>query len=130
MNYTVYTDGACRGNPGQSGAGGVILDSSGQVVAEISEYLGIATNNVAEYQALHLTLRHAITLDIKNVNVFMDSKLVVEQMLGNWKIKNNVLCEIHDQIRDLIDNFDTITFTHVYRRFNQHADRLANAAIP
>jgi ribonuclease HI len=130
MNYTIYTDGACRGNPGPSGAGGVILDSSGVVVAEIKEYLGIATNNVAEYQALRLTLEHAILLEIKNVSVFMDSKLVVEQMLGNWQIKNNVLREIHEQIRDLIANFDTISFTHVYRNFNKHADRLANEAIP
>ena len=130
MNYTIYTDGACRGNPGPSGVGGVILDSSGVVVAEIKEYLGIATNNVAEYQALRLTLEHAILLEIKNVSVFMDSKLVVEQMLGNWQIKNNVLREIHEQIRDLIANFDTISFTHVYRNFNKHADRLANEAIP
>ncbi len=130
MNYTIYTDGACRGNPGPSGAGGVILDSSGGVVAEIKEYLGIATNNVAEYQALRLTLEHAILLEIKNVSVFMDSKLVVEQMLGNWQIKNNVLSQIHNQIEDLIDNFDTISFTHVYRKFNKHADRLANEAIP
>jgi ribonuclease HI len=130
MNYTIYTDGACRGNPGPSGAGGVILDSSGVVVAEIKEYLGIATNNVAEYQALRLTLEHAILLEIKNVSVFMDSKLVVEQILGNWQIKNNVLREINEQIRDLIANFDTISFTHVYRNFNKHADRLANEAIP
>jgi ribonuclease HI len=130
MNYTIYTDGACRGNPGPSGAGGVIFDSSGVIVAEISEYLGIATNNVAEYQALRLTLERAILLDIKNVSVFMDSKLVVEQMLGNWQIKNNVLREINDQIRDLIANFDTISFTHIYRHLNQHADRLANQAIP
>ena len=130
MNYTIYTDGACRGNPGPSGVGGVILDSSGVVVAEIKEYLGIATNNVAEYQALRLTLEHAILLEIKNVSVFMDSKLVVEQMLGNWQIKNNVLREINELIRDLIANFDTISFTHVYRNFNKHADRLANEAIP
>ena len=130
MNYIIYTDGACRGNPGPSGAGGVIFDSSGQVVAEISEYLGIATNNVAEYQALRLTLKRAILLEIKNVSVFMDSKLVVEQMLGNWQIKNNVLSEIHQQITDLIGNFDTISFTHIYRHLNTHADRLANQAIP
>lgn len=129
MNYKIYTDGACRGNPGPSGAGGVILDNNGTVVAEISEYLGVATNNVAEYQALRLTLERAVEMDIKNADVFMDSKLVVEQVMGRWQIKNQHLREINELILDLIDNFDSITFTHIYRNFNQHADRLANEAI-
>ena len=129
MNYKIYTDGACRGNPGPSGAGGVILDTSGVLVAEVCEYLGIATNNVAEYQALRLTLERAVELDIKNVDVFMDSKLVVEQVMGRWQIKNQNLREINEQILDIVANFDTITFTHIYREFNRHADRLANQAI-
>lgn len=129
MNYKIYTDGACRGNPGPSGAGGVILDNNGTVVAEISEYLGIATNNVAEYQALRLTLERAVEMDIKNADVFMDSKLVVEQVMGRWQIKNQHLREINELILDLVANFDSITFTHIYRNFNQHADRLANEAI-
>jgi ribonuclease HI len=129
MNYSVYTDGACRGNPGPSGAGGLILDPSGAVVAEIRQYLGIVTNNVAEYQALRLTLERAVELDIKNVNVFMDSKLVVEQLMGRWQIKNQHLKAINEQILDLVANFDEITFTHVYRNFNTRADKLANEAI-
>jgi probable phosphoglycerate mutase len=103
--------------------------SSGAVVAEIRQYLGIVTNNVAEYQALRLTLERAVELDIKNVNVFMDSKLVVEQLMGRWQIKNQHLKAINEQILDLVANFDTITFTHIYRNFNTRADKLANEAI-
>ena len=127
--YQIYTDGASRGNPGPAGAGGVITTLGGQVVSEVTSYLGIQTNNVAEYQALRLTLERAIELNLKHVEVFMDSKLVVEQLNGMWQIKALNLKIIYDEIKQLISKFESITFTHIYRKFNKHADRLANDAI-
>jgi len=129
MKYLIYTDGASKGNPGPSGAGGVIYDSSGQIVAKISQSLGIQTNNVAEYLALKLTLERAIELNLKNVQVFMDSKLVVEQIQGRWKIKNEHLKEIHTNIKQLLPNFEQISFTHIYRHLNAVADNLANECL-
>jgi len=129
MNYKVYTDGASKGNPGPAGAGGVIYDAEGSVIAEVTHYLGVTTNNVAEYTALLLTLEQAILLGIKHVDVFMDSKLVVEQMNGRWKIKNPVLKEINNKLKILLPKFQSISFTHIYRDLNTYADNLANKAI-
>jgi ribonuclease HI len=129
MKLKLYTDGASRGNPGPSGAGGVIFSTDGTVLEEISEYLGIATNNVAEYQALRLTLERASQLDLKSVEVFMDSKLVVEQVTGRWKINNENLKLINNQIQAILPHFKEISFNHIYRNLNRHADALANKAI-
>lgn len=127
--FKIYTDGGSRGNPGPSGAGGVIISPNGNVIVEISEFLGIQTNNFAEYQALRLTLERAIEIKVKKVEVFTDSKLVVEQMNGRWKIKNESLKVINKIIKELIGSFEIITFTHIYRSFNTHADYLANKAM-
>jgi len=129
MKLKVYTDGASRGNPGPSGAGGVIFGPDGTILEEISEYLGIATNNVAEYQALRLTLERASKLELKSVEVFMDSRLVVEQVTGRWKINNENLKLINNQIQDILPHFKDISFNHIYRNLNKHADSLANRAI-
>ena len=128
MIYKIYTDGASKGNPGPASAGGVIyyLD---EIVSEISTPLGIATNNVAEYIALKITLERAIELGIRKAEVFMDSKLVVEQIKGNWKIKNENLKVIHDEIKVLLPLFEFISFTHIPRKLNTYADSLANKAL-
>jgi ribonuclease HI len=128
-NYRIYTDGGSRGNPGPSGAGGVIIDSNGEIISESSEYLGHQTNNYAEYMGLLLTLKRAKLLGIKKISVFMDSKLIVEQMNGNYKVKNEALKVIHLEIVELLKSFEKVTFTHVYREHNKHADRLVNQAI-
>ena len=128
-NYRIYTDGGSRGNPGPSGAGGVIIDPSGEIISESSEYLGHQTNNYAEYMALFLTLKRANVLGIRSADVFMDSKLIVEQMNGNYKVKNEALKVIHCEIVELLKSFEKVTFTHVYREHNKHADRLVNQAI-
>jgi ribonuclease HI len=128
-NYRIYTDGGSRGNPGPSGAGGVIIDPNGEIISESSEYLGYQTNNYAEYMALLLTLKRAKMLGIRSVDVFMDSKLIVEQMNGNYKVKNEALKVINSEILELLKSFEKITFTHVYREHNKHADRLVNQAI-
>ena len=102
--YSIYTDGASRGNPGKSGVGGVIISPSGLVVREISEYIGLQTNNYAEYYALELSLKEAITLKIRKIKIFSDSKLVVEQLNGRWKINNQNLLIIHSRIIILSSN--------------------------
>jgi len=129
MNYKIWTDGGSRGNPGPCGAGGLIKDSTGVVVAEVSEYLGIQTNNYAEYKALLLTLNRAVQLQIKNVIVYSDSKLVVEQMKGKWKVKNENIIPLHREVSNIISYFDLIDFIHIPRRFNKEADALANKAM-
>jgi len=129
MDYSMYCDGGSRGNPGLSGAGGVIIDSSGTVVAEISEYIGFRTNNQAEYCSLILTLQKAIKLGIKRVCCYMDSSLVVNQVNKLWKINNEILIELCEQVLNLIVDFDSFRLMHVFRESNKHADSLANKAM-
>lgn len=124
--FKIFTDGGSRGNPGPSGAGGVIMKND-VIIAEISEFLNFQTNNYAEYTALLLTLKRAVELGIKNVEVFMDSKLIVEQMNGNYKVKNANLKIKFDEIKLL--KFDNITYNFIYRKFNKIADKLANKAM-
>jgi ribonuclease HI len=127
--FKIYTDGGSRGNPGPSAAGGVILSPTGSILVEISEYLDICTNNYAEYSALLITLKKAIEIHIKNVAVFMDSKLIVEQMNGNFKIKSPTLKTIYQEIKTILPNFEKITFNFIPREFNAHADSLVNKAL-
>jgi ribonuclease HI len=129
MIYKIWTDGGSRGNPGPCGAGGVIKDSNGVIIAEVSEYLGVQTNNYAEYKALYLTLQKAIFLGLKDVQVYMDSKLVVEQMNKRWKVKNENIIPLYNELNDLIPKFDTILFIHIRRFLNTHADKLSNDAM-
>ena len=129
MIIKIYTDGGSRGNPGPSGAGGVIIDTSGVIVGQISEYLGVQTNNYAEYQSLYLTLKLSLSLMLTSVEVFMDSKLVIEQMKGNWKVKSENIRESNLLCKSLLPHFDAITFTHIPRKLNGLADALANKAM-
>jgi len=129
MSFKIYTDGASRGNPGPASAGGVIYSQTDEIIAEISKPLGIQTNNVAEYLALKLTLERALELGINNVEIFMDSKLVVEQIQGRWKIKNERLREINDEIKLILTQFQIISFKHIPRNLNKMADQLANMAL-
>jgi ribonuclease HI len=127
--YTIYTDGGSRGNPGPSGAGGLIKNSSDFVVGTVSEYLGVQTNNYAEYKALELTLQLAVILSIKKVVINMDSRLIVEQLNGRWAVKNEKLLVIYENIVDLLTNFDSFEIKHIYRNLNTEADALANKAM-
>jgi ribonuclease HI/ADP-ribose pyrophosphatase YjhB (NUDIX family) len=125
----IYTDGGSRGNPGPSASGYVIMDSSQHVVAQGGEYLGITTNNQAEYQGVRLGLERAQELGLKNVDFRLDSMLVVNQMNGVYTIKNRDLWPINERIRDLISHFDRVTFRHVPRELNQLADGEVNRAL-
>ena len=129
MNYIIFTDGGSRGNPGPSGAGGIIRHPDGTVVAKISQFLGHQTNNYAEYKALYLTLCEAIKLNIVDVDVYLDSKLIVEQLNGRWKVKTLGIIPLYTETKNLIANFKSITFSHVYRKYNKEADALANQAM-
>ena len=125
----LFSDGACRGNPGVCGAGAVIIDDGGQVLWEGSEYLGHCTNNIAEYKALILGLKGALALGIDRLEVYLDSELLANQVNGSYKVKNENLKILMQEIRKLISAFETANVRHVRRCHNELADKLANRAI-
>lgn len=127
--WVIYADGASRGNPGPASAGAVISDPSGTVVREISERLGETTNNVAEYSALIAALEAALELGAKRVEVRLDSELLVRQATGRYRVKNPGLIPLHKRAQGLVARFEDVTFTHVPRAQNKHADALANQAL-
>ncbi len=125
----LYADGGSRGNPGPSASGFVLMDMDNAVIVKTGVYLGITTNNQAEYQALKLALEEALRLGARDVHVYMDSLLVVNQMLGIFKVKNRDLWPIHDAIEELEPRFRHISFTHVPRELNKLADAAVNEAL-
>ncbi|HZE39965.1 MAG TPA: reverse transcriptase-like protein [Stackebrandtia sp.] len=122
-------DGGSRGNPGPAGYGAVVLDASGEVLVDRKGFLGVTTNNVAEYSGLIAGLTAARELGALAVDVRMDSKLVVEQMNGNWKVKHPNLRPLAAEAAALVRDFDTVTFTWIPRAQNTRADALANEAM-
>jgi len=129
QNYRLYSDGACRGNPGEGGAGAVITDDKGKVIWEGKEYLGHCTNNIAEYKALILGLRGALASGCKKLDVYLDSELLARQINGAYRVKNENLKVLMQDVRSLLSCFDSIQVKHVLRSHNAQADRLANLAI-
>jgi len=124
-----YIDGGARGNPGPAAFGVRIEQPDGTLVEEFSEAIGTATNNVAEYRGLLAALAWATRQGYRALHVRSDSLLLVQQMLGNFKVKNAGLQPLHAQARALAQGIGTVTFEHVGRAKNAHADRLANAAM-
>jgi broad specificity phosphatase PhoE/ribonuclease HI len=130
LKVIVEADGGSRGNPGPAGYGAIVCEAgTGEVLIERAEALGLTTNNVAEYAGLIAGLRAAADLGAVDVEVRMDSKLVVEQMSGRWQIKNAGLRPLAAQAAELVSRFDTVRFTWIPRERNQRADALANAAM-
>ncbi|MEK6620734.1 MAG: ribonuclease HI family protein [Chloroflexota bacterium] len=125
----LYTDGAARGNPGPAGAGALLLDPDGGVIAELWRPLGRATNNVAEYEALILGLEEAKARGITAIDVRMDSMLVVRQMQGRWRIRHPGLRPLAVRAGALLTSFPERRIEHVPREDNARADELANRAI-
>jgi broad specificity phosphatase PhoE/ribonuclease HI len=127
----IEADGGSRGNPGPAGYGAVVRDwGSGEVLREVAGSVGVATNNVAEYRGLIAGLSAAADLDPgADVEVRMDSKLVVEQMSGRWKVKHTDMRVLAGEAAELVRKFPSVRFVHVRREFNSHADRLANEAM-
>jgi ribonuclease HI len=124
----VHVDGGSRGNPGPAGAGAVIKIDN-QIEATVSKFLGNATNNVAEYTGLVLALEKAFDLGIKQIDVYMDSELVVKQMKGIYRVKNENLLPLYMKARNLASKFPSFNISHVRREYNKEADKLANEAM-
>lgn len=129
QKLTVYTDGAARGNPGPAGAGALIQDASGNVLACARRFLGEATNNVAEYNALILGLERAGELGADALEIRADSELIVRQMRGEYRIRNEALRALAARAHALAAGFRSVRYVHVRREENRRADRLANDAI-
>ncbi len=135
MKFTIHADGGARGNPGPAGAGAVVRDEFGVLVASVSKFLGHRTNNFAEYEAVISAFEELAKLvpaaerEITDVAVKMDSELVVKQMKGEYKVKHPVLKEQHARLGQVLAAFNHVSFTHVPRDQNSDADALANEAM-
>lgn len=125
----IFTDGGARGNPGPAGIGAVLYDNKKKLLTKISRYIGETTNNQAEYQALIAALKKAKELGGQELEVFLDSELVVKQLNREYKVKNKELAPLFLEVYNLSLNFSKITFTHIYRESNKEADRLVNEAL-
>lgn len=125
----VYADGGSRGNPGPSACGFVIYDENHNILVNRGVYLGVTTNNQAEYTALKQALEEAHSLGARVVHVYMDSMLVINQMRGIFKVKNRDLWPIHDAVKQLCAAFEKVDFTQIPRESNRTADAAVNAAL-
>jgi ribonuclease HI len=128
----IYVDGASRGNPGHASFGICIQDEKGEILKEVSQYIGENTNNVAEYSALKCALEVAQKMGAKKLNIFTDSELVAKQFNGIYKVKHENMQSLMSQIRELEKHFETVIVTHIPRSShpgNKRADQLANIAL-
>ncbi|MHB8177146.1 MAG: ribonuclease HI family protein [Vulcanimicrobiaceae bacterium] len=125
----LYADGGSRGNPGPAASGAVLLDSSGAVLREVGDFLGVATNNVAEWNALCIGLEAAQALGIRRLAVRMDSELVIKQMRGEYRVKHPDLRPFHTRATRLVAGFDDVELRHVPRKQNALADSLVNRVL-
>jgi len=126
---TINVDGASRGNPGPSGIGYCIHDSSGRIIEQKGEFIGFATSRLAEYLAMRKGIERAIDLGYKTVHFISDSLMVVNQLNGIFRVKNQDIAPIYDDIQQKLQFFDSASFTHVPRSQNALADSAANSAI-
>ena len=129
MKARLSTDGGARGNPGPAAYGYVLETEDGTVLAAHGEVIGVATNNVAEYRALVEGLRKAVELQVDELEVVSDSELLVHQMRGDWKVKNDALRELWSEANDLERKLGKVTYTAVRREHNELADSLVNDAL-
>lgn len=127
--FHIHVDGASRGNPGEAGFGVHVATPAGEEVAALYGYLGRATNNVAEYQALIHALRFALARGAARVRIFCDSELVVRQMTGLYKVKHRDMIQLHREATRLLSQIADARLSHVPREENRDADRLANRAL-
>lgn len=129
MRLIAFTDGGSRGNPGPAALGVYITDEQGRMVKEHGRYLGTATNNHAEYAAVIDALEHAKQLGADELDMFMDSELVVRQLSGQYRVKDPGLAQQYMRVHNLRLGFRKVTFTHVRREKNKEADRLVNETL-
>jgi probable phosphoglycerate mutase len=128
-HFTAHCDGGSRGNPGPAGYGAVVEDAKGRVVAELSQYLGIQTNNFAEYSGLLGVLKWAVEHNTKHLTVISDSELMVKQMQGKYKVASPILRPLYEEAGKLSRQIAKFEMRHTLRGGNKHADRLANEAM-
>lgn len=129
MKVFIHTDGGARGNPGPAASGIVIKNEQGDILAHFGEYLGETTNNVAEYSAVIFGLRKAKELGATDVAIISDSKLVIEQLKRNWKVKDVKLQKLFMECWNLLQPFKTKSFLHVLRDKNKEADKEVNIVL-
>lgn len=129
MEITLYFDGASRGNPGPAAVGIVLMDQSGTVLVEKGEYIGVATNNVAEYKAMLRGLEEASNLQASTVSVYGDSELLIKQMNGVYRVKHPNLLPLYQRAQSMIRAFKNISFIYIPRDQNTCADKAANEAL-
>lgn len=127
--YTCYVDGASRGNPGPAGIGIVIFDATGKIVAQVNKYIGIVTNNVAEYQALILALDTCLKFTTETVKIFIDSELILKQVKGIFRVREMHLKQLLNDVISRMSKFNCVEFKYIPRNKNKLADKLANVAI-
>lgn len=125
----IHSDGGSRGNPGKAAIGFTIHTKSNELVAEFSEYIGIKTNNEAEYMALNKAIEMALSYTPRGIQVYADSELMINQLNGKYKVSVPALQELHASIKDKCKKLQKVTFTHVLRAKNKHADKLVNMAL-
>ena len=126
---TAHCDGGARGNPGPAGFGAVVQDADGRILAELSEFLGVQTNNFAEYSGLLAVLDFAVAHAHPRVKVISDSELMVKQIQGAYKVKSPGLKPLYDEARKRIARLEGFQISHALRHKNKDADRLANQAM-
>jgi ribonuclease HI len=129
VRMRVYSDGAARGNPGLSGAGAVLVEPSGQVVDRLGKFLGVQTNNFAEYMGLLLGLRRARQLGVREVEIYADSELMIRQLGGRYQVKSPTLRPLYEEALRLLNDFSRVKLVHVPREMNAAADEMSNRAI-
>jgi len=129
MKLTIYADGGSRGNPGPSATGVVIKNTTGETLAAFGEYLGRATNNIAEYSAVIAGLKRARTLGATEVDCILDSKLVVEQLSGRWKVKHPNMQKLFVLAHNELRHFRRVRFSHTLRAGNKEADAEVNKVL-
>ncbi len=128
MELTIYTDGASRNNPGEAGAG-VVVKKTGEQIEGIARYLGTTTNNIAEYSAAIIGLEYAVGTGASSVKLFADSELLVKQINGQYRVKNEGLKPLHAKVKELIARIGRVEVQYIPRERNKEADALANKAI-
>lgn len=129
FHLVLHSDGAARENPGPAGAGAVLSEPGGKIVARLGRFLGSQTNNVAEYEGVILGLEKAAELGVRHLDVRADSMLVIKQLRGEWKVKHPGLKPYFERARNLLRQFEKVTLEHVRRELNVEADEMSNRAI-
>ncbi|MFH1904974.1 MAG: ribonuclease HI family protein [bacterium] len=125
---TIYVDGASAGNPGKAGIG-IVLFCKGKKIKEYSQYIGVTTNNVAEYMAVIFAMQEALIMRVQNITIFTDSELITRQIQGVYKVKDNNLFRLYKQVQHLENGFTKFNITYIERSGNKEADKLASKSL-